>query len=80
MHIITPEPISMAYLINPFHQSVCLYVYPQIIARQRLGKNIIAATNTEEKIESLLNASFSMRSVSYRRKVCDYFSSELLLI
>jgi hypothetical protein len=34
-----PEPISTAYFINPSHQSVCLYVYPPIVARQQLGKN-----------------------------------------
>jgi hypothetical protein len=35
MYIIAPEPISTAYFINPSHQSVCLYVYPHIVARQR---------------------------------------------
>jgi hypothetical protein len=34
-----PKPISTAYFINPFHQSVCLYMHPTIVARQRLGKN-----------------------------------------
>jgi hypothetical protein len=29
-YIIAPEPISTTYLINPSHQSVCLYVYPSI--------------------------------------------------
>jgi hypothetical protein len=38
MYIMTSEPISMAYFINPSNQSVCLYVYPSIVARQRLGK------------------------------------------
>jgi hypothetical protein len=27
-YITAPEPISMAYLINPSHQSACLYVNP----------------------------------------------------
>jgi hypothetical protein len=31
-----PEPISAEYFINPSHQSMCLYVYPPIVARQRL--------------------------------------------
>jgi hypothetical protein len=63
----TPEPISTAYLIrvNHSHQSVCLYVYPSIVARQRLGKNVTAATNTRERVEDLLDASFSIQSVSY---------------
>jgi hypothetical protein len=40
--IMAPEPISMAYFINLSHQ----YVYPPIVARQRLGKNVTATTNT----------------------------------
>jgi hypothetical protein len=42
--IIAPEPISTAYFINPSHQSVCLYVYHHIVARQRLGKHVLAPT------------------------------------
>jgi hypothetical protein len=40
---------------------------PLIAARQRIGKNVIAETNTQAKIE-LLDVSFSMPSVSYQRK------------
>jgi hypothetical protein len=55
IYIMASEPISMAY----FHQCVCLYVCPLIVARQRLtkisslvakerlGKNINAATTTQ---------------------------------
>jgi hypothetical protein len=80
MYIIEPEPVSTAYFINPSHRSVCLYVYPLIIATQRLGKKettivakqrlteVIAATNTHVKIEDLLNVLFSIRSVSYQEK------------
>jgi hypothetical protein len=75
-----PEPISTVYFINPSHQSVRLYVYPANVARQRLGKNITAATNTHAAIELLLDGSFSMRSVSYQRKVGEYFSKLLVLI
>jgi hypothetical protein len=71
MYIMAPEPISTAYFINPSHQRVCLYVYPPIVAGQQLGKNVIAATNTHEIIEELLDASFCMRSVSQQRKVGD---------
>jgi hypothetical protein len=58
VYIMTSEPISTAYFINPSHQSACLYVYPpivtkqrlcknpSIVARQRLGKNVTVATNT----------------------------------
>jgi hypothetical protein len=58
VHIMAPEPISTAYLINPSHQSVCLscasllllgkgpvkFILP-FVARQRLGKHVPAATN-----------------------------------
>jgi hypothetical protein len=59
MYIMTPEPISAAYFINPSHQSVCLCVFlvkllgkdlikciPPLIAMQWLGKHIPMATNT----------------------------------
>jgi hypothetical protein len=39
------------------------------IARQRLGKHVPAVTNTHITIEELLDASFSMRCLSYQRKV-----------
>jgi hypothetical protein len=71
MYIMETEPISTAYFVNPSRQSVCLYVYPPVVARQRLGKDVAASTNTHEIIEELLEASFSMRSVSYQRKVGD---------
>jgi hypothetical protein len=54
IYVMAPDPISTAYLVK---QSVCLYAYPYIVARQRLGKNITAATNTHETIEELLDAS-----------------------
>jgi hypothetical protein len=47
---------------------MCLYVHPPIVARQRLGKHVPAVTTTRN--EELLDASFSIRSVSYRRRVC----------
>jgi hypothetical protein len=61
--IMAPEPISTVYVINPSHQSVCLNLYPLIVARQRLGKNINVSTNTRARIEELLDATFSMRTV-----------------
>jgi hypothetical protein len=79
-YIMALEPVSTAYCVNPSHQSVCLYVYPLIVARQRLGKNplivarqrfcenVTAAMNTHATIEELLEASFPMRSVSYKGK------------
>jgi hypothetical protein len=68
MYIMTPESISTAYFINPSHQSVCLYVYSPIVVKQRLGKNVTAATNSQAIIEELLNVSFfyAIRVVSRR--------------
>jgi hypothetical protein len=57
----------MAYFINPSHRSV----YPPIVARQRLDRNVTAVTNTRATIEESLDASFSARSVSYQMKVGD---------
>jgi hypothetical protein len=72
--------------------SVCLYVYPPIVAREQLGKHAPAATNTRNNrrivegvvfyavhvvlkgdlwVYELLEASFSMRSVTFLRKVGD---------
>jgi hypothetical protein len=46
-------------------------VSPYIVARQRLGKNITAATNTRATVEELLDTSFSMRPRVVSRKVGD---------
>jgi hypothetical protein len=47
MYIMAPEPISSCTThINPFRQSACRCVYPTTVARQELGKNVNAATNT----------------------------------
>jgi hypothetical protein len=74
------ESISKAYLKNPSHHFVCLYVYPFIVARQRLGKNppivarqrlgrkVTTVTNTHVTIEEFLDTSFSMRSLSNQGK------------
>jgi hypothetical protein len=116
MYIMAHKPISTMYFINPSHQSVCLYVYPTIVARQRLGKHIPAATNTRNikklvgrivfcavrvlsketvclcvlslpgndsvntfpwqrihiTITVLLDASFSVRYVSYKMRLTDW--------
>jgi hypothetical protein len=44
-----PEHISVAYLINPFHQSVCMCMR-SIVARRWLGKHVPAATNTRNSM------------------------------
>jgi hypothetical protein len=50
---------------------VCLYVYPPIVARQRIGTNVTTATNTHETIEELFDGSFSVWSVPYQGEVDD---------
>jgi hypothetical protein len=46
--------------------SVCVCTcIPPVVARQRLGKHVPTAT-----VEELLDASFSLRSVSYQKRVC----------
>jgi hypothetical protein len=68
-------PISAAYFINSFRPSV--YVYSPVVARQRLGKNVTAATNTLTAVEELVDV-FCIRSVSYQGKAGDQFFLELL--
>jgi hypothetical protein len=68
-------------VLNISFTSVCIYtMYPLTVARQRLrqnppivamqrfGKEVTAATNTKTTIEELLDVSISMRSVSYQGK------------
>jgi hypothetical protein len=55
MYIMASQPISTAYFINPAHQSLSVCVFPYV-ARQRLGKNVTAATNTHATMEGLVNA------------------------
>jgi hypothetical protein len=59
VHMMAPKPISMAYFIIPWHQSVCLCVSP-IAATQRFAKNVTAARNIHTTLELFLDASFSM--------------------
>jgi hypothetical protein len=66
-YIMASDPILTVYFIKFSHRSVCLYVYPFIVARQKIAKNVTLATNTLT-IEELLGA-FSMQSMSYLRKV-----------
>jgi hypothetical protein len=61
MYIVAPEPVPKVYFINTSHQSMC--VSPHIVARQRLDKRLRGGN------EILLDASDSMRSVSYQRNL-----------
>jgi hypothetical protein len=66
MYIIVAEPISIAYFINPFHQSVFVYVHPSTVSMQQLGKNVTATINIHAATEELLDMSFSMQLMSYQ--------------
>jgi hypothetical protein len=37
---------NLSVVLHKSRPAVCIYVYPPLIARQRLGKNVSAATNT----------------------------------
>jgi hypothetical protein len=56
----SPKHIWTVYFINTSSESVCLYAFPHIVATQRLGKNVTAATNIYATTEEALDASFSM--------------------
>jgi hypothetical protein len=71
MYINATAPISAMYFVNPSHYSLCLSAYPPIVTWQRLDKNVTATTNTHPTIEESLDALFSVRSVSYQRKIGD---------
>jgi hypothetical protein len=60
MYIMASEPISTPYFINSSHQSVPL------VARHWLGKDVTELTITHVTVEELLDALFSMRSVTYQ--------------
>jgi hypothetical protein len=72
MYIVATKPMSTAYFINPSRHSA-------VVSRQRLGKNVTAASNTHAAIEELLDASSYTESVSYQRKIGDWFFPELLV-
>jgi hypothetical protein len=64
---------------SPLSICVPVFIFPTV-AKQRHGKNVRAATNTHVTIEELLDASFSVRSVSYQRKVDISSSQNFLLV
>jgi hypothetical protein len=50
MYIMAPEPISTAHvIIPPISLCVCMCI-PPIVARQRFGIHVLAATNTRKNI------------------------------
>jgi hypothetical protein len=72
MYIMAPQPISTAYFTNLSRQSVCLYVYPLPLLDN-------GSVNMFPQQEELLEESFCLRSVSYQRKVSDYFFRKFLV-
>jgi hypothetical protein len=50
MYIVTAEPISAAYFINPISVCICMNI-PPLVARQRLGKNVTSATNAHATLK-----------------------------
>jgi hypothetical protein len=75
---------TRAHLKEVLHKSlpsVCVAtcVCHIIVAKQRLGKHVTAATNKHSTIKKFRNASLSMQSVSYQRKIGYYFFPKLLV-
>jgi hypothetical protein len=69
------EPISATYFINPSHQSVCLYVYPLIVARQRFGKHVPVTTNTPNNRRIVGGIFYAVRVVSKESLLVSVFPS-----
>jgi hypothetical protein len=67
MYIMAPESIWTAHFINPYHQSVCLYTYTPIVARQRLSKYIPAATNARNNRRNFGRVVFYMIRVMSKK-------------
>jgi hypothetical protein len=65
--LMVPEPLAAAYSINPFHQST--YLYPRLSLLGNCSANTFPRQWIHARIE-LLDASFSVRSVSYQRRMC----------
>jgi hypothetical protein len=79
IYVMAPEPISTAHFINSSHPSLCLYVYPTIVARQRFGRKHYRGNEYRRSNRRILDASFSVPSVSCQRKVGKSFFSELIV-
>jgi hypothetical protein len=56
---------------------MCRYVYPLTVARQRLSKNLTAATNTHATIEEFFWRTVLYAVLLYQRKVDNCFFTEL---
>jgi hypothetical protein len=67
-YIMANESISIAYFINPSHQSYVCMCIPLIVARQRLGKHVPATTNARSN-RRIVGSVICMWAVSYRWRV-----------
>jgi hypothetical protein len=74
------SPITFEYNVTCRLKAGIVEPEEPAVDRQRLGKNIPAPTNRNAVIKELLDAVFSIRSVSYQRKVGEYFFSEFFVI
>jgi hypothetical protein len=54
--------------MSPISLGVCMCIPPSLLGNGS-GKIVAAATNTHATIEELLDASFSMQCMSYKREV-----------
>jgi hypothetical protein len=70
MYTMAPEPVSTAYFMNPSHQSVCLYVYLRVSLLGNDSVDEFPWQRLQAIIEEPSDVSFSIRSLSYQRKVC----------
>jgi hypothetical protein len=61
---------SAAYFINLSHHSVCLYVYTRVPLLGNGSVDTFLWQQTHATIQELLEASFSVESGSYERRVC----------
>jgi hypothetical protein len=59
-----------AYFINPSYQSVCLYVYSLLLLLGNGLVNTFLRQRIHATKEELLVAPFSVRFMSYQRRVC----------
>jgi hypothetical protein len=78
MYIMAPEPISTAYFINPSRQSVCMYVYPRVSLLGNGSIDTFQWQRIQATVGGLLEASFSIRSVSYQMRVCAFMYSPIV--
>jgi hypothetical protein len=71
-YIMAPEPILTKYLITGPHQFMCLYMYPSVVATQRLCKSVTAATNIRVVFYAIRFVSKESRLLVLPRTSC-YF-------